>query len=201
MKKLYTLGSAAAVSISMLGTTAFAGSLADPVVETVATPVFEPVAVDTGWTGFYGGLNLGYADIDTNVAATGDGMTYGLHAGYDYDFGNFVLGGELEYDKADIDLSLANGTVAANVDSVARLKLRGGYDLGSTLIYATAGVARVDTDLGNENGEFFGVGMAYKVTESFTIGGELLEHRFDDIAGTGVDADATTFNLRGSFRF
>ena len=46
-----------------------------------------------------------------------------------------------------------------------------------------------------------GIGAVYKVTDTFTIGGELLEHQFDDINGTGVDADATTFNLRGSFRF
>ena len=87
------------------------------------------------------------------------------------------------------------------MDNVQRLKLRGGYDLGKTLIYATAGAARVDTSIGKDTGEFFGVGMAYQVTDRFTVGGEVLEHRFDDIGGTGVDADATTFNLRSSFRF
>ena len=46
-----------------------------------------------------------------------------------------------------------------------------------------------------------GVGLAYQVSDNFTVGGELLEHRFYDIGGSGVDADATTFNLRGSFRF
>ncbi len=197
MKTLYKFGSAAAVSMSLLGTTAIAGNLSDPVVETVATPVFEPVAVGTDWTGAYGGLNLGYGDIDTNIGVSGDDKTYGLHVGYDYDFGQFVLGGELEYDKADIEL----GAGAAEVDSVTRLKLRGGYDLGRTLIYATGGIAQVDTSLGDENGEFIGVGVAYQVTDRFTVGGELLEHRFDDINGSGVDADATTFNLRGSFRF
>jgi len=202
MKNLITLGAATAVSTALLSSVAFAGSLAEPIVEPVATPVFEPVAVSTDWTGFYGGLNLGYGDVDTNIGVNGDDMTYGLHVGYDYDFGNnFVLGAELEYDKADIDLTDADGAVAADVDSVTRLKLRGGYDLGRTLVYATAGVAEVDTSLGSENGEFFGVGVAYKVTESFTVGGEVLEHRFDDINGSGVDADATTFNVRGSFRF
>lgn len=201
MKTLMKLGSATVLSTTLLSSVAFAGSLAEPVVEPVATPVFEPVPAATDWTGAYGGLNLGYGDVDTNVGASGDDMTYGFHAGYDYDFGNFVLGGEFEYDKADIDLALANGTVAANVDSVTRLKLRGGYDLGRTLVYATAGVAQVDTSLGDENGEFFGLGMAYKVTEQFTVGAEVLEHRFDEINGSAVDADATTFNLRGSFRF
>jgi predicted porin len=196
MKNFHKIGAMTVLSTALLGSAAFAGNLSDPIVETVAVPVYEPVAVGTDWTGAYGGLNLGYGDVDGSGAADGDDMTYGLHLGYDYDFGRFVLGGELEYDKADIDL---NG--AADVDSVTRLKLRGGYDLGRTLIYATAGAARVDTSIGKDTGEFFGVGVAYQVTDRFTVGGEVLEHRFDDIGGTGVDADATTFNLRGSFRF
>jgi len=203
MKRLYTFGTALLLSTALAGTSVLAGSLADPVIEPAAEPVFAPapVAFGTDWTGAYGGLNLGYGDIDSNIGVSGDDMTYGIHLGYDYDFGNFVLGGELEYDKADIDLATAGGVVAASVDSVTRLKLRGGYDLGRTLIYATAGVARVDTTLGNENGEFIGLGLAYQVTDNFTLGGEVLEHRFDDINGSGVDADATTFNLRGSYRF
>lgn len=196
MKTFHKIGAASVLSTSLMGSVAFAGNLSDPVVETVAPPVYVPVATGTDWTGAYGGLNLGYGDVDGTGTADGDDMTYGLHLGYDYDFGRFVLGGEFEYDKADIDL---NG--AATTDSVMRLKLRGGYDLGRTLIYATAGAARLDSSIGKDTGEFIGVGMAYQVTDRFTVGGELLEHRFDDIGGTGVDADATTFNIRGSFRF
>lgn len=197
MKNTSKFSAISILATTFLGTTAFAGTLADPVVEAVPQPIIlAPVALGGDWTGAYGGLNLGYADVDGTGAIDGDDMTYGLHLGYDYDFGRFVAGGEIEYDKADIDL---NG--AATVDSVARLKLRGGYDLGRTLIYATAGIAKLDTSIGNDTGEFFGLGVAYKVTESFTLGGEVLEHRFDDIGNSGVDADATTFNLRGSFRF
>ena len=195
MKLMFKTAATSVAVMSLMGTAAFAGNLSDPVVETVAAPVFEPAPVE-GWTGFYGGLNLGYADIDGTGAADGDDGTYGVHMGYDYDFGRYVLGGELEYDKTDIDL---NG--AATADSVARVKVRGGYDLGRTLVYATAGMAKLDTNIGNDTGGFAGIGVAYKVTDSFTVGGELLEHRFDDIGGSGVDADATTFNLRGSFRF
>jgi predicted porin len=119
-----------------------------------------------------------------------------LHAGYDYDFGRFVLGGELDYDLTDIDLG-----GAATVDNVLRLKVRGGYDLGRTLVYATAGLARVDTSLGTENGQFAGLGVAYQLTDQFVVGGEVLAHQFDDINGSGVDADATSINLRASFGF
>ena len=196
MKTFYKFGAASVLATSLIGTTAFAGNLAEPIVEPVAEPTYTPVAVGTDWTGAYGGLNLGYADIDGDGAVDGDDATYGVHLGYDYDFGRYVLGGELEYDKTDVDL----GGVAS-ADSVTRLKLRGGYDLGRTLIYATAGAARLDSSIGKDTGEFVGVGVAYQVTDRFTVGGEVLEHRFDDIGGTGVDADATTFNLRGSLRF
>ena len=148
------------------------------------------------WTGFYSGLQFGQFDVDGTGAADGDDISYGLHAGYDYDFGRFVLGGELEYNFADIDLG-----GAATVDSVLWLKVRGRYDLGRTLVYATAGMARVDTSLGSENGEFVGLGVAYQLTDQFVVDGEVLAHQFDDINGSGVDADATSINLRGSFRF
>lgn len=197
MNKFSKVAAVSFFATSILGTAAFAGNLAEPVVETVPEPIYQaPVSLGGDWTGAYGGLNLGYGDVDGTGTADGDDMTYGLHLGYDYDFGRFVAGGEIEYDKADIDL---NG--AATTDSVARLKLRGGYDLGRTLIYATAGIAQLDTSLGKDTGEFLGLGIAYQVTDRFTLGGEVLEHRFDDIGGSGVDADATTFNLRGSFRF
>jgi outer membrane immunogenic protein len=175
-----------------------AGSLQDPIVETpVAAPAPAPV-YSGDWTGFYTGLQLGYADVDGQGANDGSDNSYGFHAGYDYDFGSFVLGGELDYDKTDIDI----GSGAGSVDSVARLKVKGGYDLGKTLIYGTAGVARADTSFGNETGPFAGIGVAYKVTDRYTIGAELLEHRFSDVGGTaGNDVDATTFTVRGSMRF
>jgi predicted porin len=190
--------SAAAVASFAMGGAAFAGSLEEPMVEPMMTmPVAAP-AMGGDWTGFYTGLQLGYGDADGPGALDGNNGLYGFHAGYDYDFGKFVLGGEIDYDKTDIDL--AGGV--ANIDSVARAKIKGGYDLGSTLIYATGGYALADTTGGDEDGAFYGIGMSYKVTEKYTVGAELLEHRFNDIGGgVGNDLDATTFTVRGSLRF
>lgn len=176
----------------------FAGTLEAPVADPpAATPApVAPLPVSGDWTGAYGGLQLGYADVDATGDADGDDYLFGLHIGYGYDFGTFVLGAELDYDFADIDL---NG--AATVDSVARLKLRAGYDFGRTLAYVTAGLAEVDTRLGSESGEFYGIGFAYQINDRYLVGAELLDHSFDDISGSGVDADATTLTVRGSIRF
>ncbi|WP_299552729.1 outer membrane beta-barrel protein [uncultured Tateyamaria sp.] len=186
--------------VTALAGPALAGSLEPPAPEPaapVAPPPPAPVQTFGGdWTGGYAGLQLGYGDVDGSGDADGDDILYGAHVGYRYDFGTFVLGGELDYDFADIDL---NG--AADVDSVARLKLQAGYDFGRTLGYFTAGVADLDTSIGSETGEFYGIGVAYQINDRYTVGAELLEHSFDDIDGSGVDADATTLTVRGSIRF
>ena len=180
-----------------LAAPAFAGGMQPAPVEPVVQAPAPVPSYGGDWTGGYVGLSLGNINVDTNVAGVdGDDVSYGIHGGYDYDFGTFVLGGELEYDATDIDLG-----GAATVDSVARLKLRGGYDMGRTLLYVTGGVAEVDTSLGSETGGFGGIGLTYMVTDQFYVGGEVLGHKFDDINGTGIDADATSVSLRGGVRF
>jgi outer membrane immunogenic protein len=189
-----------AVTASAMGTTAFAGSPEEAAVEApVYVPAPAPVAIGGDWTGFYTGLQLGYADVDSDSGLLdGDDISYGFHAGYDYDFGQFVLGGELDYDKMDVDL----GGGAAELESVARAKIRGGYDLGRTLVYATAGYALAETSVGDEDGQFYGLGVAYQVTDRYQVGAEILDHSFDDVGGTaGNDLDATTLTIRGSLRF
>ncbi len=186
-------------SALVFGSSAFAGAPTPAPVEAPVevAPAPAPVANFGGdWTGGYVGLSLGNLDVDGSGTADGDDVSYGIHGGYDYDFGQFVLGGEFELDSTDVDLG-----GAATVDSVARLKLRGGYDAGRTLIYVTAGIAELDSSLGSETGGFGGVGVAYQVNDQFYVGGEILEHRFSNINGSGVDADATSVSLRGGIRF
>ena len=186
--------SAAALLIAM---PVLAGGLQPVVSEPVVETAPAPVATYGGdWTGGYAGLGFGNLDVDGTGAADGDDIAYGAHIGYDYDFGQFVLGGEIEYDATDINLG-----GAATVDSVARLKLRGGYDMGRTMVYLTGGVAEVDTSIGSDTGGFGGIGLAYQVNDRFYVGGEILGHKFENIGGTGVDADATSVSLRGGVRF
>lgn len=176
----------------------------------VTVPEEPPVAVQpvvqqpvTGdWGGFYAGAQLGYADVDSNGAGLdGNGLIGGVHGGYRFDFGRTVIGGELDYDFADVDLDGDDNSL----DSVARLKLTAGADLGRTLLYGTLGAAYAEAEVGgddlSDNGYFGGIGVTYLVNDRWTVGGEILLHQFDDFDGTGVDLDATTATLRTALRF
>lgn len=150
------------------------------------------------WSGFYAGAGIGNIEVDpTGGANKEDDTTFGLHAGYRFDAGQWVFGGEFEYDWTDVALD-----PTISVDSVLRLKATAGYDLGQTLVYLAAGAAEVDADgLGNEWGEFYGVGAAYAVSAQTIVSLELLDHSFTDIGGSGTDADAWSVNLRASWKF
>jgi len=150
------------------------------------------------WTGGYVGLQLGYADVGTDsvTGLSGDDVIGGVTAGYDWDFGNFVLGVGVDADIAD----LAVGGVT--LERVYRLKARAGYDLGNGLLYATAGGVGADIDgLGYDTGYFVGAGYEHMVTDTISLGGEVLYHEFDNFKSSGIDVDATTFQIRANYRF
>lgn len=201
MKRLIApLGLALAVA-----SPALAGGLNDPAPMPAPAPVPAPapMPVSADWTGFYAGGSLGYADV-TGSTTLGDdvnGLTFGAHAGYDYDFGSIVLGGELDLSGADI----TDDVSGLEVDSVARLKLRAGYDAGDFLPYFTAGAAHLTTSGAiddSDTGYFYGIGGDYRVGGgNMRIGAELLQHRFEDYAGSGIDVDATSLGARVSFEF
>ncbi|MGI3163642.1 outer membrane protein [Pseudooceanicola sp. 200-1SW] len=190
----------AAVAAAAVAGPALAGSYqpapADPV---VPAPAPAPVFSGSDWTGAYAGASLGYGELDADLPGGGsddaDGSLYGLQVGYDYDFGTFVLGGELDYSATDLDFS------GVDVDSLTRLKIRAGYDAGQTLIYGVAGAAHAETDLGDDNGWLLGVGADYKLTDNVTVGGEYVYHQFDDFDDTGVDIDGSTLAARVNYRF
>ncbi|MEX0318253.1 MAG: outer membrane protein [Ruegeria sp.] len=186
-----------AALVAALSSPVLADNITEPVIEPVPAAPPPPAPYQGGdWTGAYLGGQIGQLDVDPSAGAGGDDVSYGLHAGYNYDFGRFVLGGEVDYDWTDIDLG-----GAATVDSVLRGKVKAGYDFGRVLAYATGGVAQVDTSLGDETGEFYGVGLAYQMTPQWVLGAEVLEHQFDDIGGSGIGADATSASVRATFRF
>ncbi|MEL6607765.1 MAG: outer membrane beta-barrel protein [Pseudomonadota bacterium] len=194
---------AALAAAPLLSAPAFAGSL-DPVIEDsiVPVPVVPAAPARYDWTGPSVGAQLSYGDVSTEgPALSGDDALLGLRAYYDYDFGNYVLGGGLQYDTADIDLE-----GVASVSEVLRLGARAGIASGQNWYYGTVGFARAFTDdgaaaPGDSDGYFIGAGYEVALTESVTAGAELLYHQFDDFDIDTLDADVTTLGLSVNYRF
>jgi outer membrane immunogenic protein len=189
-----------AASVALAG--AFA--LAAPVAAQEA--VFGEQAVSSmgssDWTGLYGGVSLGYGDV-TGSAVLGDdinGTSYGIFVGYQRQFNAIVFGGELEWSATE----WTDETIGLDVDSVARAKVRLGYDAGSFLPYATIGVANVATSgavADDDNGWFYGAGVDFSLGNGIVLGAEVLQHEFNDYADTGIDVSATTLTARVAYRF
>jgi outer membrane immunogenic protein len=199
-----------AATILALGGALAAPALAGGYDATAETPppaappmvLAAPMHSMTDWTGFYFGGSLGYGDVSGNVVL-GDsvtGQTYGVQAGYMYDLGSVVLGAELQY----VGTNITDDSIGLNVDSVARAKLRAGYDAGQFQPYAVIGAASLTTSGAVDDmdtGYLYGVGLDYRYGSNLILGAELLQHEFDDYAGSGIDVSATTIEARVSYRF
>ena len=115
----------------------------------VPGPVYpgSPALAVPGWTGFYVGANAGYSWGRTNQVENKQGFTGGGQIGYDYQFGNFVLGLEtdLNWRKATHDVT---GVAADGIDIAVfhseqnwfgTVRPRLGFTLYNLLVYGTGG--------------------------------------------------------------
>ncbi|MEN0079740.1 MAG: outer membrane beta-barrel protein [Pseudomonadota bacterium] len=186
-----------------LAGSALAGGLDTPAPAPTIVPA--PVTSTTpDWTGFYAGGQIGYGDVSTGDAANvdGDGEFFGVHAGYNWDFGTTVIGAEIDYDEANIDLDGGAGSV----DDVLRLRLRAGYDFGNGFLgYGAIGAARAGAEIGgtdfDDTGWLAGVGVAYDFGNNFVLGGDVTYHEFNNFDDTNIDVEVTTISARLSYRF
>lgn len=195
---------AAMIATVTLTAPAFAGGPVAVADEPAVIPAAEPyVAPGVDWSGAYVGAQLGYGDVNSNGAGLdGNGLLGGVHAGYRWDLGNWVAGGELSWDKASIDL----GAVAGDqLDSIAALKLMAGREIGNSLVYGTLGAAQAKASVGgadqSDSGMVYGLGFDYAVNDRWTVGGEVLQHQFNDFDGTTNDFDATTIKAKVGLQF
>ncbi|SLN74519.1 hypothetical protein PSM7751_04166 [Pseudooceanicola marinus] len=178
----------AASAIALAAAPALAGSYSEPTPEAPVAVAPAPVMMSEGWTGAYAGVNLGYGDLDRNCCDL-DGTAYGLQVGYDYDFGTWVAGGEIEYQANDMASNRA-------YDSL-RLKGRLGYDLGETLVYGVAGSTYIMDDWGYA----VGLGAEYMLTDTVSVGGEYIYEQIDDFNGGSDDLTANSLAARVNYRF
>lgn len=195
---------AALIATAALTVPAFAGGPIAVADEPAVAPAPAPyVAPSLDWSGAYVGAQLGYGDVDSSGAGLdGNDWLGGIHAGYRWDLGNWVAGTELSYDKANIGLG---PTAGDELDDVLALKLSAGYKIGNSLVYGTVGAAQASASVGGvdlkDSGYLYGVGFDYAVNDRWTVGGELVEHKFDNYDGTGVDLGATTLKAKVGLRF
>jgi len=194
---------AALIATAALAGPALAGGPAIPVAEPEIVPAAEPyVAPGMDWTGGYAGAQLGYGDVDaSDPDGEGYGWLGGVHAGYRWDMGSFVAGAELSYDKGSIDLV----TPGDELDDVTALKLMAGTEVGNSLVYGTLGAAHANATIGgvdySDSGLVYGLGFDRPLAGNWTVGGELLQHDFNNFDASGIDVDATTVKAKVALRF
>jgi len=117
-----------------------------------STPYYSPVPASVyNWGGGYAGLNVGYEwGRITNSSVSPSGLEGGLQAGYNWQSGQFVFGGE-----TDIQVTGADDTFAPYKFSnpwFGTLRGRAGFALNNVLFYGTLGLA-----YGQLKGDFIGL--------------------------------------------
>lgn len=178
---------------------AYAGEFAEPAVEpTLTAPTTTTAPRARGnWTGGYVGAQLGYGRASSSLNPDdATGPIGGVFAGYNHNFGGFVLGAEVG--AAQTGMRFDDGS---KIDGYVGAGLRFGVDAGDFMPYATVGMARASTSIGSDNGSFAGIGVDYLFTPQIAIGAEVRTFRFRDFAGTTLNSDAHAASLRMSFRF
>lgn len=192
----------AAIALStLIAGPALAGGLDAPVTTpVVAAPVVMAAPVVSDWTGAYAGLSLGTGTVGAERNGTSqpdaDLTTYGLFGGYNYDMGRAVIGGELSYDRLDIDVANADDD-----NGVVRLMARAGYDAGMFMPYVTAGFASMKNQGVSDNGYAYGVGADVRVGTNFVVGAQYLRHEFEEFDDSGIDYNADQFAIRAAYKF
>jgi outer membrane immunogenic protein len=158
-----------------------------------------PAMAVYSWMGPYIGVNLGYQwGETTNNPTEPSGIAGGVQAGYNFQSGQFVFGGE-----ADINLSGAEDTFAPWKFSnpwFGTVRGRAGVAMNNILFYATGGLA-----YGNLRGEVgglsenrtalgwtVGLGMEVGLTQNWSA---KVEYLYIDLADRGYTVTGTDNGL------
>jgi len=191
-----------AVAASVLATTARAADLPPPAAPPPRAPVaYIPAAPAFSWTGFYIGLNAGYAFGQSNwtspIGSTGwfdvNGPLAGGTIGGNYQIGQIVVGAEGDFDWQNVKGTLIGGNctlagaVPANCRSASNwlgtFRARIGFAMDRVLLYATGGgaIANIKASLNTlpwasstELGWASGIGIEVAMTDNWTAKAEYL---------------------------
>lgn len=223
MKKVLLSGVAALALVGATG--AFAADLPS---RKAPAPVFVPPAFT--WTGFYVGVNAGFnwgdngstyignaglltalgtAGIPASFSGNSDGFTGGVQAGYNYQFGQIVVGVEADINYIDGKKSVSainfgtfptfgTAVVSANASSgieyLGTVRARLGFAADRFLVYVTGGLAYgevtnsggIGVTGGPLNGAFW-AGSKSDLRVGYALGGGA-EYAFTNNVIFGVEA-------------
>jgi outer membrane immunogenic protein len=189
---------AAALLLTVAAGAAAAADLPRPSYYTATAPLSG-----YSWTGPYLGGNLGYEwGTTSNNPTRPRGFAGGVEAGYNWQTGQLVLGGE-----GDIQLSGATDTFAPWKFSnpwFGTLRARAGYAISNFLIYGTGGVA-----FGELQGQTIGLLSENHTNVGWTAGVGLeagfaanwsakVEYLFVDLASSTFTLTGTSNGLSAS---
>ena len=159
-----------------------APAYAPPARRDLGRPVYAaPYDAPALWTGFYAGAHVGYGWGKTNFAAPGFGSTNpkgglgGLHGGYNWQTGSYVFGAEGDLDLSWMESSTAyasGNTLTSHPGWTSSIRGRAGYAFNNFLVYGTAGLALMNTNL------------TLQQPGSTT---QMVETQFGYVVGAGVD--------------
>lgn len=181
----------AGMAISAAGGRATAADLkSDPML--VQHPMYQPPS----WSGLYFGANLGHGV--GHIGAHNDpfsfnsqGVVGGLHAGYNRQIRNFVVGVEGDFDWAGMrGRALVDGdTITGKFHNFGSVRGRMGFAVDRLMVYGTVGYGWTNVGLsfndgvttlrrGHTNsGIVYGTGIEYKLFPNVSMRAEVL--RFD----------------------
>lgn len=180
------------------------------------------------WSGLYVGGHVGTASRDTDwtdvdgdwespgdIAAADDeeATTIGAHIGYNWQFGNWVVGAQGGVTFADLsktEFEQGDVYVDNSLSFIADARANAGYSFGAFLPYVTVGVAYSDLehswleiddtddswqDFGNSTALLYGAGVSYAISPKWSAGVEYLIYDFDSETETnplGYNMDVQT---------
>jgi outer membrane immunogenic protein len=202
-----------------LASATWAGSLGETPTEPTMEPMVEVAPAPYDWSGFYAGLSAGKSGGDFSYTDIGspspyltqdlDGMSYGIHGGYNFQNGNFVYGIELALQSVDAE---REPYPDSHFKSAGDLKLRLGYAMDNVLLYAFGGLtkAKWHNDSGviddyDMDGTNLGIGAEMAFRDNWLVG---LEYITRDLSGDlvpdydeNIDSTLNTVQLRVGYKF
>jgi outer membrane immunogenic protein len=190
----------AALSVAIAGT-AFAADMPVRNNYYTAPATFSP----SSWAGPYIGGQIGYewGSVSNNPTRP-NGFQGGVEAGYNWQFGQFVVGLEGDGTFGDVSsTATVNGvTATAKVDSFSTFRGRAGVAVDQVLFYGTAGLALADTKIttptlsgsNTQTGWTAGAGVEWMFAPHWSLKGEYLYRSFDNVTVAGVSTGTLNVN-------